>query len=101
MESPNPKSMRANANVFSNYKKHKTVKVLIGISASGNIYISESFGGRTSDKEIIKLSGFLNMIEDGDFIMADRGFLIDELLSPLGASVVYPSFKKRIDNWNH
>lgn len=95
-ESPNPKEMKANAKMFSNYKKHKTLKVLIGISASGSIiYISEAFGGRTSDKMIIKDSGFLNMIEDGDFVMADRGFLIDELLAPLGASVAYPSFKKK------
>lgn len=95
-ESPNTKAMVASANVFSNYKKHNTIKVLIGISASGGIiYVSEAFGGRASDKEIVKSSGFLGLIREGDFVMADRGFLIEDLLAPLNASIAYPAFKKK------
>lgn len=96
MESPNPHAIKANANVFSFYKKHKTVKVLIGISPSGSIlYVSSAFGGRISDKEIVKQSGFLEHLQEGDFIMADRGFLIESLVSPLNATVSYPAFKKK------
>lgn len=88
--------MVASANVFSNYKKHNTIKVLIGISACGSIiYVSEAFGGRTSDKEVVKSSGFLDLILEGDFVLADRGFLIDDMLAPLNASVAYPAFKKK------
>lgn len=96
MESPNSSKMKARANVFSNYKKHNTVKILIGVSCSGCIlFISNGFGGRISDKEIVKQSGFLDNIQDGDLIMADRGFLIEDLLRINNASVTYPAFKKK------
>lgn len=96
MESPDPKAMAANANVYSFYKRHKTVKVLIGISPSGGIiFVSPTFGGRISDKEIVKLSGFLDFLREGDFILADRGFLIADLLQTVNASVSYPAFKKK------
>lgn len=72
------------------------MKVLIGIRPSGSIlYVSPAFGGRISDKEIVKQSGFLQCLQEGDFVMADRGFLIETLLAPLIASVSYPAFKKR------
>lgn len=74
MENPNPKMLQTNANMYSNYKKNKTIKVLMGISASGNIiYVSEGFGGRISDKEIVKKSIFLNRIEEGDFCYGNKG----------------------------
>lgn len=96
METPNSSKMQARANVFSNYKKHNTVKILIGVSCSGCIvFISDGFGGRISDKEIVKQSGFLDKILEGDLIMADRGFLIEDLLRTHNATVTYPAFKKK------
>ena len=43
-------SLKARAQTFSNYKKHSTVKFLIGITAQGSVaFISKGLGGRASD----------------------------------------------------
>lgn len=96
IENPNPHEMEAYANVYSNYKRHNTVKTLIGVSCTGMIvFISEAYGGRISDKEIVIQSGFIEQLEEGDFVLADRGFLIDELVQSVGATISYPAFKKK------
>jgi len=46
-----PSNPLASAQVFSNYKRHTTVKWLIGISPQGSIvFISRGYGGRASDQ---------------------------------------------------
>ncbi len=57
-----PVSFHARAATYSNYKKHNTVKVLIGISPSGVItFISQAWTGRVSDKVITKRVAFLTI----------------------------------------
>lgn len=52
-----PSNLLARAQVWSNYKHHSTVKVLIGITPQGTIsYVSSCAGGRMSDKEIVEKS---------------------------------------------
>ena len=46
-------------------------------------HVSSCYGGRASDIFIVRNSGFLNMIESYDEIMADRGFKIREDLAKL------------------
>ena len=42
-------------------------------------FVSESFGGRASDKAIFCYSGILRRLESTrDAVMVDRGFLIDD-----------------------
>lgn len=80
---------------WSSYKHHETVKFLIGITPQGTIsYISESWGGRTSDKFLTENCGFLNLILPGDIVMADRGFLIEDSLKILGAKLEIPAFTR-------
>ena len=80
---------------FSNYKNHNTYKVLIGISPSGAItFISKLFPGSISDKELTRKSGLLELLENGDSIMADRGFDIQDDLTPLGVRINIPPFLK-------
>lgn len=87
--------LKSNAQCWSSYKHHKTVKILIGITPQGTIcFISPSYGGRASDKFITEDCGILEKIEPGDLVMADRGFLIEEFLHPLGASLKIPIFTK-------
>ena len=56
---------------------HNTVKFLIGITPQGSVaYISQSWGGRTSDVHLTENSGLLPNPLPGDVILADRGFTI-------------------------
>jgi hypothetical protein len=62
---------------YSSYKHHNTFKCLVGITPRGSFSImSNLFTGSISDKKIVQQSGFLEKLEYGDDIMADRGFLI-------------------------
>ena len=77
---------------FSNYKNCNTAKALIGVSPAGAIsFVSELYGGNISDKEITKRSVILQMMERGDEVMADRGFLIEDLVRPYGIRLNIPA----------
>ena len=47
-------------------------------------------GGRTSDRHIVQNSGFLDLIDPYDIVMADRGFTIQEDLLFRKASLLIP-----------
>ncbi|GFW42851.1 uncharacterized protein TNCV_1212581 [Trichonephila clavipes] len=80
---------------FSQYKSHNTVKFLIACTPLGKVsFVSKLYGGRTSDKQIIQLSGFLEQIRPGDVIFADRGFPVKDLVAERGASLVLPASTK-------
>ena len=81
--------------MYSDYKSHTTVKVLVGITPGGGFtFISSAFPGSTSDKQITIKSGLLNpeLWNPGEELMADRGFLVEEYLGPLGVGLVMPAF---------
>ena len=90
-----PEAFEPRAVTYSNYKKHNTVKVFIGITPTGSIsFISRAWGGRISDKEITQRCGFLNKLEYGDNVMADRGFNIAEDLALCGTRLTIPEFTR-------
>ncbi len=92
------KNVLDRASTYSNYKSHNTVKFLISITPQGTInFISQGFGGRTSDVEIVKSSGYLDLICTGDVVLADRGFTVEELFGLLGAKLITPSFMGKQD----
>ena len=67
----------ARAQFYSQYKRHYPIKVLISSTQLGAInYISKRYGGRASDMQITKESGFTTSKYHmpGDQILADRGF---------------------------
>ena len=68
---------------YPQYKSRTTTKTLIGVTPSGATAIaSELYPGSTSDKEIVVKSALLYVLQPGDDIMAEEGFLIkDELIS--------------------
>ncbi len=95
IECERPTSVRQRVLMYSNYKARFTVKFLIGIAPSGEItFISKAYGGRTTDTEITVKSGFIDLIEEGDVVMADKGFpSVETDLNKAGALLVMPPFK--------
>nr|XP_029709530.1 uncharacterized protein LOC115255548 [Aedes albopictus] len=90
-----PSNPIAAAKQWSEYKKSNTLKYLVGISSAGSvIFVSKGYGGRASDKTIAKSSGFLANILEGDVVLADRGFLIDEEVQAKNATLNMPAFRK-------
>lgn len=78
---------------FSNYKNNNTFKGLVGISPDGVItFVSSLFSGSISDKALTRKSGVLDLLEEGDSVMADRGFDIEEDLLLIGATLNMPPF---------
>ena len=78
---------------WSNYKHSNTFKQLVGISPNGTItFLSNIYGGSISDAKIVQVSGFIEHVEQGDDIMADRGFNIRHLLLPKKATLNIPAF---------
>lgn len=90
-----PKRLKTRAQTFSNYKKHNTAKVLIGITPTGAFsFISSVWGGKVSDKEIVEKSGFLDKLMHGDQVLADRGFVNNEEFAVRGATLTVPAFTR-------
>ncbi|XP_043281254.1 uncharacterized protein [Venturia canescens] len=60
---------------YSQYKKNFTAKVLVGITPAGFICLkSKVAGGRKSDSQLTIESGLLDLLENGDIVLADKGF---------------------------
>ena len=88
-----PSSKVLNSEFYSSYKSHTTYKGLVGISPNGSVtFVSSLFQGSVSDKEITRQSGILNLLEEGAEVMADKGFLIEDLLKKVNATLVIPPF---------
>lgn len=86
-----PRDLKIQALTWSDYKKHNTIKFLVGIAPNGMIsFLSKLWGGRASDQYITRNSGFLNKLEPGDLILADRGFPLREDLLMKGATLKIP-----------
>ncbi|XP_074528931.1 uncharacterized protein LOC141792065 [Halichoeres trimaculatus] len=87
-------SLTLQSEMFSHYKNRTTLKALIGVTPHGFVsFFSKLYTGSISDKEITKLCGILLLLEPGDEVMADKGFVIDDLLSGVGAKLIIPPFK--------
>lgn len=90
-----PSDLQNQAATWSDYKHHNTLKCLVAICPQGSIcFISELFGGRTSDRHVVTHTRFLDHIVPGDQVLADRGFQLKELLLVKQAELTVPPANK-------
>ena len=88
-----PTALLLNSQMYSVYKDHKTFEALVGITPYGAVsFLSTLYTGYISDKEITERSGILPLLDEGDEVMADKGFIISQLLSEQKAKLVIPLF---------
>ena len=96
MQVQRPTSLLHQTVIYSQYKSRNTFKVLVGISPCGLVtFLSPLWGRRVSDREITDwwkmtrcwkkgLSRLVKddkMLEEGDIVMADRGFGVEDILA--------------------
>ena len=79
---------------YSNYRGMHSFKVIVGVAPNGVItYVSNLYPGSISDKAIVQQSGLLNHLTAGDMVLADKGFVIQDLVpNPNDVSVNIPPF---------
>lgn len=87
-----PRALNKQKSTYSNYKHRNTFKALVEVAPNGVItFISDMYAGSTSDKKIVAHCGILSLLTGGDLIIADKGFLIKDIL-PAGVSLSIPPF---------
>lgn len=97
-----PSALQKHSESYSNYKSHTTFKSLIGVDPNGGVlFVSQLYEGSISDKEIVRRSGLLDVLEKKlqvgeirkqDSIMADKGFDIKDDLKKLDLQLNIPPF---------
>ncbi len=88
-------NLLARAQKFSNYKHHNTIKVPICVTPQGSIsFLSEAWGGPTSDKHLTDNCGILKLLKPGDLVRADKGFTIEESVGLYQAKLEIPAFTR-------
>ena len=79
----------------SHHKGAYTIKYLTGVTPGGLIsYVGKAHGGRASDKAIFEESGMITMLEKGDALMTDNGFLIDTICQENDIKLIRAPLKK-------
>ena len=87
-----PQDPEKQSELYSEYKSHSKFKDRVGISPKVWItFVSSLYEGSISDKEIVKRSTLIDLLEENDLIMAHRGFDIQDLLACMKIKLCNPS----------
>ncbi|GBN51434.1 hypothetical protein AVEN_151279-1 [Araneus ventricosus] len=92
LEIEKPSNPVHQALTWSKYYNCNTLKFLLSCTPDGLVsFISEGYGGRTSDIMIVEHSGYLEKLVSGSSVIADRDFKhISSLLMQKGSELVWP-----------
>jgi len=89
-----PASLCLQSQSYSSYKSHTTLKGLLAVAPNGAInFVSQLYTGSTSDRELTKQSGFLDLLKSvprGKSVLADKGFDVQYLLVSHGLLLNIP-----------
>ncbi|XP_065671737.1 uncharacterized protein LOC136089613 [Hydra vulgaris] len=89
-----PKNLDLQKLTWSEYKHHKTIKILSVAPNSSIVFFSKAYGGSFSDKEITNRSNYLDYIPRYSRIMYDKGFNINTKCSEHLIYYTVPSGQK-------
>ena len=88
----NPKLPSSHKVTWSNYKHRNTAKLLIGITPDGVIsFIPPLWTGIVSDKGIVRGTSLVDILDEGDAVMADKGLIIHDLLTLNKVHLISPT----------
>jgi DDE superfamily endonuclease len=95
-----PSNIQEQSATWSSYKNRNTLKCLIGISPRGCVtFVSAAYGGSASDRQIFERSDLMqnkHLLQKGDSVMADRGFIVQDLLAIRDVAVNTPSMLRGV-----
>jgi len=90
-----PSNLVGRSSTWSQYKQSNKAKILLAMSPQRvTTFVSDCYGGRTSDKHLTCDCGILKKLLPGDVVLADRGFDISEEVGLMQASLEIPAFTK-------
>ena len=88
-----PSSQRS---TYSQYKSANTFKLLVSMSPILHFnFVSQLYSGSISDKEIVNVSGFLEKLQPGDAVMADKGFNVQDYLALHETVLIAPPIMRK------
>jgi hypothetical protein len=91
-----PKAPKAQQSTYSTYKNRNTIKILVGSTPGGLVnYVSQAYGGSTSDRQIVERCKIVSACDPGDSVMADKGFNVQDLFATANVQVNIPTFFKK------
>ena len=92
-----PTSLLLQSQTYINYKSTNTFKRLVGISPAEHVmFVSSFYTGSISDSELVEQSGLLSPLKSADELVADQGFTIQDVMTPLGVHLnISPFLGKR------
>ena len=71
------KALVLNSQLYFSYKSRNTFKGFIGMAPSGHVtFISPLYTDGMFDVEVINECRLLDSLEEGDSVMADKGFTL-------------------------
>jgi hypothetical protein len=83
--------LTASRETWSEYKQRPTLKFFGAITGNGAFsFVSEAYRGRTTDVQVTRLCGFLDLIHPGGLTGADKGFQMQSDFTAKQASLIIP-----------
>ena len=88
-----PKIHSSQKTTLSSYKRWNSAKMLVGVTPSGFISFIPLLwpASLISGKEITKQFGQLHLLEEGDAVMSEKGFLISDISSLKKVILISPA----------
>lgn len=78
---------------FSPTKKTFTLKCLIVFAPIGSVmFVSEAFGGKYNSKSILEKSEFIDLIDEGDIVLAQKGNILNYQLFKILLEILFNFF---------